>query len=288
MPRGKPRVRTRFAAVSITVLLLAAGCATSRTTDEPLRPELRAGSTSDLVKYAYFSNHVDLPSAWDQGMPIAVREFDPRRDDYAYVILAVHPPPSDDRRDFVVRGTVFRPDGSKDNAEVRWNATETLRGFGTVAPVDVAQSLSRGLRDVDARVRGAAARGLAELAPLNPAAIQVIAAGLADGNARTRAAAVDAISALAPRGSGEVMALARVLKDPDVTVRLNAVRVIGDIGRSASAAARSFRTSGVADAATSHERTARNAAAALLLAEEDPTPEVRAEAELALRDIGRP
>jgi len=116
-------VRRSAATVSICLLvvLFLQACAGGS-----LRPAIgpsREGSTSALVRYAYFSTELNaVGSISDRGLPGGYREFFPDSDAKVVFILAINSV----GRDINIHGTLWRPDGIA-SSRYRWKVNYDSR-----------------------------------------------------------------------------------------------------------------------------------------------------------------
>ena len=151
-------------------------------------------------------------------------------------------------------------DLSASAADVRWKAADTLRWIGSGAPAKVLPLLTRALEDDDPRVRSTSARGLGAT---GEAALPALRAALRHKDPGVRAAAAEAISDLGFRAAEGLLSLIEALKDAEVGVRSSAVRALAVLGSEAKAAVESLQA----------------------IAQSDPSSDVRALAEAAIRSI---
>jgi hypothetical protein len=107
--------------IGLFVVLLLQACAGGS-----VRPAIgpsREGSTSALVRYAYFTTELNaVGSISDRGLPGGYREFFPDSDAKVVFILAINSV----GRDFNVHGTLWRPDGIA-SSKYRWKITYDSR-----------------------------------------------------------------------------------------------------------------------------------------------------------------
>jgi hypothetical protein len=119
--RMKVRPSAPTISIGLFVVLFLQACAGGS-----LRPAIgpsREGSTSALVRYAYFSTELTaVGSISDRGLPGGYREFFPDSDVKVVFILAINSA----GRDFNVHGTLWRPDGIA-SSRYRWKINNDSR-----------------------------------------------------------------------------------------------------------------------------------------------------------------